>query len=278
MIAAMPALLEEMCSLASRLAVEAGAIALDRCTTRVVSRKQDHSVVTDVDHAVQSHLLSAIASAFPDHGIWAEEKLLRSGVHADPADATYVWAVDPIDGTRNYVAGFPVFATSIGVLDHGLPVVGVIREHRTGDPYAARTGGGATCNGRPIRVRETAEHGDLLLGIASGKDALTVSVVQHWAAQPGYVLRNTGSTAVNMALVAAGCLAGAFGKRVKLWDIAAGSVLVREAGGTVTDPFGESLVPFSLEADHCANVPYLASAPGIHSRLVESIRCATRAD
>jgi myo-inositol-1(or 4)-monophosphatase len=262
-----------MCALASRLAIEAGQIAVSRWGNREVSHKKDHSVVTDVDHEAQNHILSAISRSYPDHAVVAEETVAVPEVHAGFKDARYVWVIDPVDGTRNYVAGFPVFATAIGVLDRGVPVVGVVREHGRGDLYCARAGCGATCNGEPIHVDEQSGHSDVLLGFASGKDPFTVAVIQHWTAKRGYVLRNMGSTAAHIAMVASGALAGAFGRRVKLWDVAAGALLALEAGGRITDPFGEALIPFALE-DPRANVPYLAGAPKVHEQLRESIRRA----
>lgn len=268
---------DEMCRLATSLAVEAGEIAISRWSDRAISHKQDKSVVTDVDQEIQDRILSAIAAEYPHHAVLAEETVARPGAHASVKEARYVWVIDPLDGTRNYVAGFPLFSTGIGVLDRGTPVVGVVREHGRGDLYVARAGQGATRNGQPIHTSDHAEHSDVLLGFASGKDRLTVAVVQRWAATPGDVLRNTGSTAAQIALVACGALAGAFGQRVKLWDVVPPSLLVLEAGGKLTHPLGEPLIPFDLSGDTSANVPYLAADPHIHGQLVKSIQSAANA-
>jgi myo-inositol-1(or 4)-monophosphatase len=270
-------LLDEMCGLAVQLATEAGEIAMARLESRTVAHKADESVVTDADHQIQAHILSAIGRRYPDHAVCAEETVALPGAHACVTDARYVWVIDPLDGTRNYVAGFPVFATAIGVLDKGSPVVGVVREHGRGDLYSAKVGGGAVRNGEPIRIRDQIEGADLLLGFASSKDVLTVNVIRHWAAMPRYVLRNTGSTAAQLALVAVGALAGAFARRVKLWDVAPASLLVLEAGGKITDPSGKPLVPFAVGGDPAANVPYVAGAPAIHDQLLASIRAANDA-
>jgi hypothetical protein len=120
----------------------------------VVSHKKDHSVVTDVDDAAQSHVLSAISASYPDHAVVAEETVAVPEVHAGLKDARYVWVIDPVDGTRNYAAGFPVFATAIGVLDRGV-LQGVVREHARGDLYALEPAAGRRATANPFTYMNT---------------------------------------------------------------------------------------------------------------------------
>ncbi len=267
---------QDMLGLATRLATEAASIARKPWKDAGARRKADASVVTDVDHAIQAHILKAIAEAYPDHAVRAEETVPEPTVHADPASARYCWVVDPLDGTRNYVSEFPFFGTSIAVLDRGRPVVGVISEHNLGHLYATVLGGGATLNHESIHVNEPAQGDDWLLGIPSSKDAFTVSVLRSWAGTTGFILRNVGSTAVHLAMVASGTLVGAFAKRSKIWDIAAGVLLINEAGGVITDPDGSDLFPLTLDADPSVDIPFLAATPGVHGRLLETIQTANR--
>lgn len=264
---------DRLLKLATRLAKEAGEIAL--AADRVdATRKPDDSLVTETDHTMQAHILDAVAKEFPDHGAIAEEEIRTPQTLAPAVHARFTWVIDPLDGTRNFVAGVPCFATAIAVLDGGYPVVGVVAEHNVGQVYAASLGHGATLNGQPLRCLEPAPNSDWLLGIPSTKDDLTVAVIRHWATISGFVNRNFGSTAVHLGMVAAGSLTAAFCKRLKIWDLAAGMLLVTEAGGMVTDPYGNPLVPFDLSADPNRDIPFLAAPPGVHQRLLRTIRDA----
>ena len=264
-------LLTEMLNVSKRLVVEAAAIGSARSGLVVSERKADGSVVTESDHAIQAHVLRAVSHAYPDHAVLAEETLLAPSTHGEPTSARYCWVLDPIDGTRNYVSGFPCYATSIAVLDQGRPVVAVVFEHNTQRLYTAVAGGGGTLNDRPIRVPAPSSHADLLIGVPSSKDSLTVNVLRRWAGTKGLILRNLGAATVHLALVASGGLDAAFGKQSKIWDVAAGALLVTEAGGTITDPYGTSLLPFDLSAHPERDIPFLAGAPDAHAQLARSI-------
>jgi myo-inositol-1(or 4)-monophosphatase len=263
--------LQELLKLAERLARDAARISLSGAFPPSVSRKADDSVVTETDHAIQEHTLGAIGAAYPDHAVCAEEKVSHPERHAERTSARYCWVVDPLDGTRNYAAGFPCFSTSIAVLDRGAPVVGLVLEHNLNHLYASVRGSGATLNGRSIRAADPTKTRDLLIGTPSSKEASTVRVMRKWVATRGFVLRNLGSTALHMALVASGALDAAFGQQNKIWDVAAGTLLVIEAGGRVTAPSGSELYPFDLGADPSEDIPFLAGAPILHRRLLESI-------
>ena len=265
---------QAMLELATRLAQEAADMGRKYLGRTTVSRKADASVVTEADRAIESHILGSIGEAYPDHAICAEES--ASDPDPDRAQARFCWVIDPIDGTRNYVAGFPGYCTSIAVLDRGRSVVGVVLNHNGGDLYLATAGGGSTLNGREIHVGEVEAGDDFLVGVPSSKDALTVAVVCSWIATPGMICRNIGSTALHMSMVAAGQLGGGYCKRCKIWDVAAGVLLVEEAGGRVTTLQGEPLLPFDLAIDPGADVPHLAAAPGTHEQLLERVRAIAR--
>lgn len=261
----------EFADLAVRLAKDAAKSVLDRLGTRDISRKSDHSLVTDADEAAQLLILKAVAERFPDHAFLAEETVATNRTPPSPKIARFCWVVDPLDGTRNFVAGFPAFSTSIAVLEQGRPVVGVVHEHNLGQSYSAVLGGGATRNGQPILAKAPEKGFDWLLAVPSSKDDLTVGVLRSWIATRGFVLRNMGSTVFHLGLVASGVLAGAFAKRCKIWDVAAGALLVEEAGGVITSPTGEDLFPYSFDAEPSADVSFLAAARAVHSQLLDTI-------
>jgi len=135
----------------------------------------------------------------------------------------------------------------------------------------ATAGGGTTLNGEPVSLNDSMTLTDAIVGVPSSKERLTVSVVQLLAAAKRMVLRDLGATTVHLALVASGALAGAFCQRAKLWDVAAGALLVKEAGGVMTGAFGEPFFPLSLEGDHDRNVPFLAGTPEVHAGLLKLI-------
>ncbi len=270
-IAAMPTeSVQAMLELATRLAHEAADLGRTHLGRTTISRKSDRSLVTEADRAIETHILAAIRDAHPDHATCAEES--ASDPNPDRARPRFCWVIDPIDGTRNYVSGFPGYCTSIAVLDRGRTVIGVVLNHNGGDLYVATAGGGATLNGQAVHMTEVRRGDDLLLGVPSSKDKLTVTVVGSWLAKPGIVCRNVGSTALHMSMVAAGQLGAAFCKQCKIWDVAAGVLLVEEAGGRVTNLQGGSLLPFDLTSDPCSDVPHITAACGTHEQLLAQVR------
>ena len=182
--------------------------------------------------------------------------------------------IDPLDGTRNYVARLPCFSTSIAVLDEGVPVVGVVYEHNTLQMFTATRGGGASLNGSKIHVNELGAEDEHLVGVPSSKDGMAIRVAGAWHATHGFICRNLGSTAFELGLIACGAMSGMLGRRVKIWDIAAGALLISEAGGHFTDPFGKPLLPFRMDADPQQSIPFLAATASMHRILVESIHAA----
>ncbi len=260
-----------MLSLAVEVARRAGEISLAKIQHATPSQKFDKSIVTTTDHEIQSMIVIAIHDAYPDHATCGEESASTPNARVAPERARYCWVFDPLDGTRNYVAKLPCFSTAIAVLDRGQPVVAVVYEHNTRQLFSAVLGGGATLHGRPIRVNELDSNSEHMLGITSSKDDMANRVAKAWHAAPGYICRNLGSTAFEMGLIACGAMSGMLGRRVKIWDIAAGALLIREAGGCVTDPLGAPLLPFRMDADPQQNIPFLAASEKMHGTLVKSI-------
>ncbi|MBI1825655.1 MAG: hypothetical protein HY287_09510 [Planctomycetes bacterium] len=258
--------------LALEMAREAVALSHGWQRAKDVSFKRDGSVVTALDRAIQELIVSRIAERYPGHGVCAEEKLSKPEAHAPLKSARFVWVIDPLDGTRNFALGFPCFATAIGVLDRGVPVAAVVHEHNLDAAYYATRGGGAFRDGQRISVFDPGDKDEFLLGVPSTKDAQTVTLIRHWAGISRIITRNVGVSNVHLALVAYGGLAAAYNKRAKIWDIVPGALLVTEAGGRITDPFGKELVPFDVTADPDRDVPFLCGAPRAYEWILASIR------
>jgi len=222
-------------TLATSAAREAGRL-LERYFGRLreVVKKGAIDLVTEADRGAEALLVEQIARAFPHDTIRGEE----SGVVAE-GESGWTWLVDPLDGTTNFVHELPWFAVSVGATYRGVPALGVIHAPALGQLWSAASGQGATLDGRPIRVNDTPVVGDALLATgfpydrATSAEALVQPVAR--ALQRSRGLRRMGAAALDLARVADGTFGGYWEPRLKPWDLAAGIVLVREAGGRVTD-------------------------------------------
>ncbi|MDX1655544.1 MAG: inositol monophosphatase family protein [Candidatus Competibacteraceae bacterium] len=176
--------------------------------------------VSEVDHRVETLIREQLSRRFPDHGIIGEEQRPRPG-----PDSAFVWAVDPVDGTANFVHGFPLFAAALGILHRGRPVAGAIwcatgHALRPG-VYHARANGPLCFDGRPLAPRRNPQARRRLVGHAGGRDG------------GGWYGRHSGSACLDGAFTAAGLLYAARFRHPHLWDVAAGAALVLAAGGQV---------------------------------------------
>jgi len=262
---------------ARTLAVEAAGLLPPRVVGDV-RVKMDESVVTDADVAIERHVAERIRVRFPDHAVVGEESSVARQSHAKRRDARWCWVIDPLDGTRNYAVGLPCCATSIGVLEHGTPVAGVIYEHHTRATYWAVRGGGAFCEDVPMHVRDEPLHGESLVAFPSSKDAVSTFVATRWITRAGLVPRNLGSTAYHLALLAAGALDAVFAHRCKIWDIAAGALMVEEAGGVASTLTGSSLFPWNNQEHPTLNTPILAACAAWHHALLNDMTPAPGRD
>ena len=261
-----------MKELAVQLAREGATLALNRAGDVNIRFKADASVVTDVDHAIQNFITQEVKRHYPEHALVGEESLPADVPAPVPQDARYCWVVDPLDGTHDFTVSLPCFCTSIGILEHGIPLIGVIYEPNLSALYVAVRGRGATLNDQPLHARNLPARMDRLVGIPSGKDPLSLRVIRAWTEVDDLAFRNLGSTAMHLALVASGALQATFAKRCKLWDLAAGVLLVSEAGGAVTDQYGKTLTPFDLSIDPQSDLPCLAGTPEVHAELLSTIK------
>ncbi len=204
--------------------------------------KQDGSPVTDVDLAVDALLVAAVADAFPDHGVVSEE-----------GDTTWdgspwTWVIDPIDGTTNYAAGLPWWCVSIALAHDGEVVWGLVDAPTLDRRWEARRGAGTTVGGQPAHVATAPD----LSERASRHHpiAVTPGTIRRWQGGTWFKARVVGSSALELALVADGSLTGAYQRVPKAWDVAAGAILVREAGGAVVAVDGPGHFPLQAGRDY----------------------------
>jgi myo-inositol-1(or 4)-monophosphatase len=205
-----------------------------------VSKKQHNDFVTEVDKAAEAAIIETLSTAYPDHAILAEE----SGENARESD--FQWIIDPLDGTTNFIHGFQYYCVSIGLAHKGIVTQAVIFDPTRNDLYTASRGSGAYLNERRIRVGRRDRLADGLIGTGfpfrevdgNGIDKYNELFKDMTMACAG--LRRPGAAALDLANVAAGRLDGFFEQGISAWDMAAGSLLVSEAGGLVGNYMGES--------------------------------------
>ncbi len=207
---------------------------LDKLTVR---RKRQNDFVSEVDHAAEDAIISVLRDAYPDHGILAEE----SG--ASKSASEYVWMIDPLDGTTNFLHGFPQYCVSIGLMHKGVAQQAVVFDPNRNELFTATRGVGAYLNDRRIRVSKTDHLEDALIG--TGFPFREVGHIDGYLrmfknmTQSCSGIRRPGAAALDLAWVAAGRLDGFWEIGLSPWDMAAGALLVREAGGLVGDLAGE---------------------------------------
>ena len=196
-----------------------------------VSKKRHNDFVTDIDKAAEAAIIDTLTTAYPDHAIFAEE----SGRSDNASD--YEWIIDPLDGTTNFIHGFPYYGVSIALLHQGVIMQAVVYDPSSNELFTATRGGGAFLNDRAIRVADRVDLADGLIGTgfsfreSDDMEGYARLFIEMSGACAG--LRRPGACALDLANVAAGRLDGFFEQGVNAWDMAAGSLLVTEAGGRV---------------------------------------------
>lgn len=219
---------------AIRIARKAGAALRQRLKTDFkVEFKGEVDLVTEMDRVAQDIIQEEILAKYPLHGILAEEDLDDQGTDG------HVWVVDPLDGTTNYAHGFPVFCVSIAVVHHGDTLCGVVHNPVSEETFTAVKGEGASLNGHPITVSRVDKLDQSLLGTGFPYDIRETAEnnLDHFArlAVAAQGIRRCGSAALDLCYVACGRFDGFWELGLKPWDVAAGILIIREAGGTVTD-------------------------------------------
>jgi histidinol-phosphatase len=231
--------LAELLQVALRASDDADAISLSGFTSRSfgVSRKADNSEVTDIDRATEQAIVASLTSARPDYGIYGEE-FGTSG----PADAEYQWVIDPIDGTTNFVRGVPVWATLIALVHNGIPVLGVVSAPAMGFRWWATQGGGSFFNGTRIHVSKTQTIAEAHVSTTPNAGWDAVGGIPKLVKLQTDALRARGfGDFWQHMLVAQGAIDVAVDViGLQPYDNAAIYPIVQEAGGTITDRFGNS--------------------------------------
>ena len=234
---------ESFCRTATEAARAAGEILQEWAHKFTVREKGPANLVTEADFAAQAVIVNLIRSRFPDHGFLAEE-----GLDEAPPAASFRWVIDPLDGTSNYVHRFPYYAVSIGLEYQRQIVLGVIFDPNRDELFLAERSRGASLNGREIRPSHVTalSHAFVVASLPSAISSDDPSVVRLLRVLPhAQSLQRTGSAALNLAYVACGRMDAFWSSSLKPWDVAAGSLIVTEAGGTMTrmngDPFDHML-------------------------------------
>lgn len=222
--------------------------------------KADGSLVTEVDTQTERRIRSVLTQAYPTHCIFGEEDG-AGGV----ADSLYMWLIDPIDGTNNFIAGLPLWGVSIGLFFRGEPLLGALAMPCLEQVFWAAEGMGAYVDGQPISVRTGTclQRNDLVM--------ISSPHIKPWDFEPDVKYRIMGSAAYSMTLVAAGVAIGMINAHWHSWDVGAAFCLLREAGALATDVTGKSLYNI-LEWDYRGSGPCMVVAsPEYHALLMEHI-------
>lgn len=251
-------------------ALEAGELLLARfghlARSDVRTKSAARDLVTEADVASERHLVARLREAFPEHAIEAEEEVLDERTPG-AADGPR-WFLDPLDGTVNFVHQLPFFAVSMGLFVDEKPEVAVVHLPRIGETFTAVAGEGAELDGKPIAVSPCAALGDAILatGFPYRRNELEhnnlANFERFFLDQRG--VRRMGSAAIDLAYVAAGRLDGYWELHLSPHDVAAGALLVREAGGVVTDADGGE--------DWLRGGHVVAAGPDLHEAIRERVR------
>jgi myo-inositol-1(or 4)-monophosphatase len=258
--------LHPMLNIAVKAARAAGSIinraALD--TERLaITAKGINDFVTEVDHAAEAAVIETLLTAYPGHGILAEE----SGRAHGAKHSEYLWIIDPLDGTTNFIHGFPVYAVSIALAFRGKVEQAVVYDPSRNDLFIASKGRGAFLNDRRLRVSKRTRLADSLIGTGfpfrKGDNfkryvEMFEQVMQHCAG-----VRRPGAAALDLCYVAAGWYDGFFETGLQPWDMAAGSLMITEAGGLIGNFTGEADFLYQREA--------VAGNPKVYGQLVQML-------
>lgn len=250
--------MQPILNIAIRAARKAGTVitrAIDQIETLTVTQKGRHDFVSEIDRRAEDEIIRTIRKTYPSHGILAEESGELKG------DDT-VWIIDPLDGTTNFLHGFPQFAVSIGIRNRNRLEHGLIYDPLRDELFTASFGEGAQLNGRRLRVSKTNSLESSLLG--TGFPFREISQMDEYLAIFRNIMpdcsgiRRAGAASLDLAYVAAGRLDGFWEFGLKPWDMAAGAVIIQEAGGLVGDAQGAN--NFMQTGDMVAGNPKVFAA------------------
>ena len=233
-----------------------------------VNTKAPNDFVTEVDQAAENIIIETLLAAYPGHAILAEE----SGRARGAKDSEYLWIIDPLDGTTNFIHGFPVYAVSIALAHRGQVQQAVVYDPSRNDLFFASKGRGAFLNDKRLRVSKRLRLADSLIGTGfpfrKGDNFKRYLQMFEDVMQQCAGLRRPGAAALDLCYVAAGWYDGFFETGLSPWDIAAGSLMITEAGGLVGN--------FTGEADFLYQREVVAGNPKVYAQLVGILAPYTR--
>jgi myo-inositol-1(or 4)-monophosphatase len=250
---------------AIQVARDAGNLLVQRLGSAQISNKGDIDLVTEADIAAEELIIDRIRSHYPLHGILAEES--GEAVQQGPSRSEWKWIVDPLDGTTNYAHGYPCFCVSIAVEHAGALEIGVVYDPMRDEMFAAERGQGATLNERRIRVSSVEELNRAMMCTGFPYDVRTrpdfardfTNFTLHAQA-----VRRDGSAALDLAYIACGRFDGFWEDGLNPWDIAAGAILISEAGGRITNYENEALDIYTKKV--------VASNGRVHDAMLQLLR------
>ena len=258
--------LHPMLNTAIKAARTAGAI-INRASLDLervqVNSKAPNDFVTEVDHAAEAAIIETLLTAYPGHGILAEE----SGTARGARDSEFVWIIDPLDGTMNFIHGLPTYAVSIGLAFRGQVQQAVVYDPARNDLFFASKGRGAFLNDKRLRVSKRTRIADALIGTGfpfrKGDSLAHYLTILEKVMKSCAGVRRPGAAALDLCYVAAGWYDAFFETGLSPWDVAAGSLLVTEAGGLVGN--------FTGEAEFLHQREVVAGSPKIYGQLVQML-------
>ncbi|QBI05150.1 inositol monophosphatase family protein [Pseudoduganella albidiflava] len=225
------------------------------------AEKNPNDFVTDVDRAAEEAVIEVLQKAYPSHAFLGEESGTTGNVNDE---SEFVWIIDPLDGTTNFIHGFPQYAVSIALQQRGVITLGVVYDPVRNELFTAEKGAGAFLNDKRIRVRKLDRIAGALLGTGykNGSPKALEEYLKMYGimAERCHGVRRAGSAALDLAYVASGRLDGYYEKSLQPWDIAAGTLLVTEAGGIA----GE----FNGESDYMRTGHVIAGSPRVFGQMV----------
>ena len=262
--------LHPMLNIAIKAARAAGAI-INRASMDLdilkVNTKAPNDFVTEVDQMAETVIIDILQEAYPDHGILAEESG-RTGAR----DSEFVWIIDPLDGTTNFIHGFPVYCVSIALAHRGVVQQAVVYDPTRDDLFFATRGRGAFLNNRRLRVSKRTRMSDALVGTGfpfrKGDNPKRYLKMFEEVMAEVAGLRRPGAAALDLCYVAAGYYDAFFETGLQPWDVAAGSLIVTEAGGLIGN--------FTGESDYMYQREVLAGSPKIYGQMVQILTPYTR--
>jgi myo-inositol-1(or 4)-monophosphatase len=226
-----------------------------------VTEKRQNDFVTEVDQAAEQAVIDVLKNAYPDHAFLAEESGPSANLHDENEN---VWIIDPLDGTTNFIHGFPQYCVSIALQQRGQITQAVVYDPTRNDLFTATKGSGAYLNDKRLRVTKRDKIADALIGTGYmhyDKDALAEYLKMFGVMTENCTgLRRAGAAALDLAYVAAGRLDGFFEKGLKPWDMAAGSLLITESGGIMGT--------FAGESDYLYKGNVIAGTPKVFAQMV----------